>query len=150
MSALYIMKYNTHVKDESRGWRAAPRWRVTRGAEIALGPGKADLLEAIARTGSISGAAGDLGMSYRRAWVLVETMNRCFASPLVATSRRRREGARLTEEGRQVLSLYRRIESLSARSARAPLAAIGRLLKSRPSRRAHPAGTRARSKVLLT
>jgi molybdate transport system regulatory protein len=144
------MEYNSRVKDPSRGWRAAPRWRVNLDAEIAIGPGKADLLEAIARDGSISAAAESMGMSYRRAWILVETMNRCFAAPLVATSRRRREGARLTDEGRQVLSLYRRVERLSVQAARAPLSEIGRLLKDRPSRRAHPARARARSKVLLT
>jgi hypothetical protein len=53
------------------------------GDEIAMGPGKADLLEAIAREGSISAAGRALGMSYRRAWLLVDTMNRCFRAPLV-------------------------------------------------------------------
>ena len=50
--------------------------RLMLGDEIAMGPGKADLLEAIEREGSISAAARALGMSYRRAWLLVETMNR--------------------------------------------------------------------------
>ena len=54
------------------------------GDEIAMGPGKADLLEAIAREGSISGAGRAMGMSYRRAWLLVDVMNRCFREPLVA------------------------------------------------------------------
>lgn len=118
-------------------WRARPRWRIVRGAEIALGPGKADLLEAIARAGSISGAAKVLGMSYRRAWLLVETMNRCFLEPLVATSPWRGKGAALTEEGRSALSLYRLIEARSLRAARGPRAALLRLLR--------PAGARARS-----
>jgi len=109
-------------------WRARPRWRLTRGTQIALGPGKADLLEAIGRTGSISSAARSLGMSYRRAWLLVETMNRCFASPLVATSRWRGRGARLTEDGRSVLGLYRRIEITSLRAADAHLTRLRRLL----------------------
>ena len=52
------------------------------GEEPAMGPGKADLLEAIARTGSISAAGRALGMSYRRAWLLVDAMNRCWAEPL--------------------------------------------------------------------
>ena len=56
------------------------------GDEIAMGPGKADLLDAIARHGSISAAARALGMSYRRAWLLVDTMNRCWDSPLVETA----------------------------------------------------------------
>jgi molybdenum-dependent DNA-binding transcriptional regulator ModE len=55
------------------------------GDEIAMGPGKADLLEAIAREGSISGAGRAMGMSYRRAWLLVDVMNRCFVKPLVET-----------------------------------------------------------------
>ena len=56
------------------------------GDEIAMGPGKADLLEAIAREGSISGAGRALGMSYRRTWMLVDVMNRCWRQPLVETS----------------------------------------------------------------
>jgi len=64
---------------------AKPRLRILLGAEIAIGPGKADLLEAIARSGSISAAGRELGMSYRRAWNLVEVMNRSFRAPLVET-----------------------------------------------------------------
>lgn len=56
------------------------------GDAIAMGPGKADLLEAIAAEGSISGAGRKLGMSYRRAWQLVDLMNRCWSAPLVETS----------------------------------------------------------------
>ena len=106
-----------------------PRWRVTLGDRIALGPGKADLLEEIARTGSISAAAAALGMSYRRAWILADTMNACFARPLVATSRERRKGATLTKEGRKVLRLYRRIESKGLRAVRPDLAALATLLR---------------------
>ena len=67
------------------------------GDEIAMGPGKADLLEAIAREGSISAAGRAMGMSYRRAWLLVDTMNRCFAEPLVETHSG--SGARVTAAG---------------------------------------------------
>ena len=83
------------------------------GDEIAMGPGKADLLEAIARTGSISAAGRDLDMSYRRAWLLVDTMNRCFEQPLVIThpGGGKTSGARLTGEGEAALAAYR---SLSA------------------------------------
>jgi molybdate transport system regulatory protein len=109
-------------------WTTRPRWRIARGREIALGPGKADLLEAIGRVGSISGAARELGMSYRRAWLLVETMNRCFRRPLVATSSWRRQGAALTAEGRTVVALYRRVERQSATAARPALAALVRRL----------------------
>jgi molybdate transport system regulatory protein len=79
------------------------------GDEIAMGPGKADLLEAIQRTGSISAAGRDLGMSYRRAWLLVDTMNRCFAKPLVEThpGGGKNAGARVTPAGQAALAAYR-------------------------------------------
>jgi molybdate transport system regulatory protein len=109
-------------------WEARPRWRVSRGSRSALGPGKADLLEAIAATGSISGAAVRLGMSYRRAWILVATMNAAFRLPLVATSDRRRAGAALTPAGRRALGLYRRIEAASLTAARRDLEALRKLL----------------------
>ncbi|HYV17982.1 MAG TPA: LysR family transcriptional regulator [Verrucomicrobiae bacterium] len=112
------------------GWRLAPRWRALRGGRVALGPGKADLLEAIAASGSISAAARSLGMSYRRAWVLVATMNGCFVRPLVATTSRRSAGAALTPDGRAVLDLYRRIEAKSLAAARADIAALRRRLRS--------------------
>ncbi len=79
------------------------------GDEIAMGPGKADLLDAIAATGSISAAARSLGMSYRRGWLLVDVMNRCFATPLVETQPGGGKGAgtRLTDAGRAALAAYR-------------------------------------------
>ena len=69
--------------------KRTPRVRIRILAEsvVALGPGKADLLEGIAATGSISAAAREAGMSYRRAWILVDTMNACFAKPLVMTAK---------------------------------------------------------------
>ncbi|MGB4248365.1 MAG: winged helix-turn-helix domain-containing protein [Pseudohongiellaceae bacterium] len=84
------------------------RVRVTRGDDIAIGPGKMDVLAAIRDAGSISGAARRMGMSYRRAWLLVETMNSCFERPLVetATGGKSGGGARLTPEGERVLSRY--------------------------------------------
>lgn len=74
------------------------------GEEIAMGPGKADLLDAIASEGSISAAGRKLKMSYRRCWLLVDVMNRCWAAPLVATSS---EGAVVTEFGQRILAHYR-------------------------------------------
>jgi molybdate transport system regulatory protein len=95
-----------------------PRLRILRGREIVLGPGKADLLEAIARTGTLRGAAGDLGMSYMRAWKLVQMMNRSFRDPLVLYARggRTHGGASLTPAGEAVLSLYRKMERASLRA----------------------------------
>ena len=83
------------------------------GDEIAMGPGKADLLEAIAREGSISAAGRAMGMSYRRAWLLVDTMNRCFERPLVEThpGGGKRAGARLTAEGETALAAYRALSA---------------------------------------
>lgn len=90
-----------------------PRLRILLGAAIAMGPGKADLLEAIGETGSITAAARRMGMSYRRAWLLVETMNQCFRAPLVEAARGGKGGggARLTPLGREALARYRTMEA---------------------------------------
>jgi len=133
------MRYDKRVD-----WDARPRWRLSRGATIALGPGKADLLEAIDRTGSISAGARELGMSYRRAWLLVDTMNRSFLRPPVATSRWRREGAWLTPEGRTILELYRGLQARSVLTGRPLLAALRKLLK--PARQARARRQAARSR----
>lgn len=92
--------------------------RVLLGDEIAFGPGKAQLLEAIGRHGSISAAARDMRMSYTRAWALVDAMNRSFRAPLVltATGGKRGGGARISDTGREVLATYRDIEN-AARDA---------------------------------
>lgn len=96
---------------------AGPRLRILLGAEIAIGPGKADLLDAIARSGSISAAARAMGMSYRRAWQLVETMNRSFQAPLVETAKGGAGGggARVTPLGEDILRRYRAMEAKAAR-----------------------------------
>ena len=88
------------------------RLRVMRGDAIAFGPGKAALLQAIAHTGSISGAARELKMSYRRAWLLVEEMNACFAQPLVvtATGGSKGGGASMTALAHEVLACYLRMQ----------------------------------------
>lgn len=90
-----------------------PRLRVLLSEATAMGPGKAALLEAIATTGSISSAARSMGMSYRRAWMLVETMNACFAAPLVEKLRGGSGGggARITSLGEEVLRQYRAMEA---------------------------------------
>jgi len=103
------------------------------GSEIAMGPGKASLLEAIAESGSISESARRLGMSYRRAWLLVDTMNRCFREPLVesATGGHRGGGARVTEFGRHVLDHYRVLEARVERSLDGILEDFSGLLANR-------------------
>jgi molybdate transport system regulatory protein len=100
-----------------------PRIRIVRDHDdtIVLGPGKADLLDAIARAGSIRAAAEELGMSYMRAWTLVRTMNAAFRSPLVEKERggAGQGGAQLTDAGTRVLALYRKMEEKAAQSVRA-------------------------------
>ncbi len=110
--------------------RAKPRLRVLLGAAISIGPGKVDLLDAIARTGSISAAARDMGMSYRRAWTLVETMNASFRKPLVmsAVGGRGGGGAQVTATGREVLKRYRAMEEKAAKSVARELGAFARLM----------------------
>ncbi len=109
------------------------------GDDIAMGPGKAELLEAIAQEGSISAAGRALGMSYRRAWLLVDTMNRCFRDKLVATTPggAKTGGARLTVTGLTVLEDYRALQ------ADVQEAAEGVALK-RLQRRLRPSSKRSR------
>lgn len=107
-----------------------PRLRIVCGEEIVLGPGKADLLEAIRRSGALREAAADLGMSYMRAWNLIQTMNRSFTDPLVTTQRGGAGHGRaaLTPTGRNVLNLYRRMEKASLRAAASDWRRLRRLL----------------------
>jgi molybdate transport system regulatory protein len=107
------------------------RLRITRGDDIAVGPGKIDLLDAIAKTGSITAAARKLGMSYRRAWLLVDTMNRCFKEPVVEAEAggKRGGGTRLTAVGAEALQHYRRVEKLAASAAATELRKLQRLLR---------------------
>ncbi|MCM0034504.1 MAG: LysR family transcriptional regulator [Burkholderiaceae bacterium] len=91
------------------------RLRIKYGEEIAVGPGKIAILEAIAETGSISAAGRKLGMSYRRAWLLVDQMNQYFKEPVVraATGGTQGGGTALTSVGLEVIRLYRTIEQQS-------------------------------------
>ena len=107
-----------------------PRLRVLMGAAVAIGPGKADLEDAIGRTGSISGAAREMGMSYRRAWLLVEALNRSFIDPLIeaSTGGRGGGGARVTGHGHAVLRRYRDMEAKAAASVDAEMKEFASLL----------------------
>jgi len=110
---------------------AGPTLRVLLGEATALGPGKARLLELIGEVGSISSAAKALGMSYRRAWLLVDAMNRDFRLPLVETSRGGGGGggAQLTALGREACERYRAMEAKAATALKAELGAFAKLLK---------------------
>jgi molybdate transport system regulatory protein len=109
----------------------APRFRMYRGKEIVLGPGKVELLQHIAETGSISEAARLMGMSYNRAWLHVKVMNESFKGALVHSSRGGNEhgGAALTDAGTRVLKLYREIEEKSAKATKTAATALGKLVK---------------------
>ena len=98
---------------------ASLRIRVLHGSEIALGPGKVDLLAHIRDTGSIREAASEMGMSYMRAWTLVQTMNRLFKKPLVVAARggAKQGGAVLTDTGKRALQLYADIEKAAVSPA---------------------------------
>jgi molybdate transport system regulatory protein len=112
--------------------RFKSHFRIYLGDEIALGPGKADLLRHISETGSISEAARRMKMSYNRAWLLVRTMNRCFKEPLVLAMRGgdTHGGAQLTGFGKQVLALYQRLESKFIDATQQPLKEILARLKN--------------------
>ena len=105
-------------------------FRVLLGTDVAMGPGKADLLQGIHETGSIAAAGRLMSMSYKRAWYLVEAMNQAFKSPLVTASKGGKAGggARLTPLGETVLSLYRRMEGRAAARVATDLRALRKLL----------------------
>lgn len=96
--------------------------QIYHGDDIAMGPGKAELLEAIIKHGSISAAGRALGMSYRRCWMLVEVMNRCWREPLVETSAggAKGGGASVTAMGCNVLAHYRALQAHTAHAGQGP------------------------------
>jgi molybdate transport system regulatory protein len=110
--------------------------RVDFGSSRSIGPGKIRLLEAIERTGSISQAGRTLGMSYRRAWLLIDDMNRCFRHAVVSAKPggSRGGGAELTEFGAGLVRDYRAIEAAAANAARKRLRGMESALRaSRPA-----------------
>jgi len=108
------------------------RLRVTVGGEVAVGPGKIALLEAVASTGSITAAAKALDMSYRRAWLLLDTLNRSLRRPAVASIKGGAHGGgcELTEVGRELVALYRRIEQQATVACRADIRRLMGLIEA--------------------
>ncbi|CAA7619929.1 winged helix-turn-helix domain-containing protein [Magnetospirillum sp. SS-4] len=108
--------------------------RVKLCSFAALGPGKASLLEAVERCGSITAAAKDQGMSYRRAWMLIDEMNRAFRLPVVGTvsGGAAGGGTRLTDLGREVVSLYREVQNLAETAVAEPLRRLEALVADNP------------------
>lgn len=110
------------------------RIRIHFGEDAMLGPGKADLLDLIRTTGSIAAAGRAMAMSYKRAWMLVEEMNKAFRDPVVESSRggTRGGGARLTTTGEAVLAHYRKLEDIMAEAGAARISAIRSMLRENP------------------
>jgi molybdate transport system regulatory protein len=106
------------------------RIRVRVGDVVAIGPGKIALLEAVRAHGSISAAARTLAMSYRRAWLLLDELNRSLADAAVVTTQGGRQGggATVTASGEALLELYRRIERESLAATRRDTARLLRML----------------------
>ena len=121
--------------------------RIDFGADRALGPGKIRLLEAIGKTGSISRAGRALGMSYRRAWLLIDDMNRSFRAPVVATQPGgvRGGGAELTPFGVALIENYRAIETQAAAAALPRLQALENSLRRKRGRPQKPLKTSIRA-----
>ncbi len=110
------------------------RLHIHIGESHSLGPGKAALLEAIERSGSISAAARDLAMAYRHAWELVDDLNACFTPAVVETAAGGRAGggAQLTPFGRELLARFRAMEATAAAAIASDLA---ELAAQRPRRK---------------
>jgi molybdate transport system regulatory protein len=110
------------------------RLRVLRGIDVVMGPGRADLLTQIAQTGSIAAAGRQMGMSYKRAWALVEAMNATFSAPVVEAVKGGAGGggARLTPAGLAVLAAYRGLEGAAGQASEAFLAQLSAALPVPP------------------
>lgn len=123
------MKSKPHRPPEPR-----LRIRIVFGEDEMMGPGKADLLERIDRCGSIAAAGREMGMSYKRAWELIGTLNAMFRAPLVDSTRGGPGGggAVLTDLGREVVTEYRAFEAEAASGGAARLAALTGLLRDIP------------------
>ncbi|HWA49795.1 MAG TPA: LysR family transcriptional regulator [Dongiaceae bacterium] len=114
------------------------RIRIVLAPGVAIGPGKADLLEAIHETGSLTASAARFAMSYKRAWTLVQELNRAFDKLLVVTEKGGAGGggtARLTPLGHRVLTRYREMERDADKAIRAGISDLKRHLKGAPAAR---------------
>ncbi|QQS12339.1 MAG: LysR family transcriptional regulator [Rhodospirillales bacterium] len=117
--------------------------RIEFGGEDAVGPGKIRLLELIDSSGSISAAGREMGMSYRRAWLLIDEVNRCFRRPVVEkrAGGSRGGGAALTPFGQSLVKHYRAVEVKAAAAAAPHLRALhGELLVGADAARRRRAG----------
>src|ERR1700743_3976546 len=108
------------------------RMRIQQADTSALGPGKVELLEAVREHGSISAAARSLDMSYRRAWLLIDELNRSLKSPATVSEQGGQSGGGcvLTEVGESIVRLYRDVEEQAQRSCAAQIAELVNLIRS--------------------
>lgn len=115
--------------------------RVLAENDPAMGPGKARLVALIDATGSISAAAREMGMSYRRAWQLVEALNNSFTQPVIVTAvgGKRGGGATVTAFGRELVEAYRKMEEKAASAIAADLRRFERRLRKPAATRSRPA-----------
>ncbi|MFN4003762.1 MAG: winged helix-turn-helix domain-containing protein [Hylemonella sp.] len=118
------------------------RFRIQIKHAVAIGPGKADVLQCIAETGSIAEAGRRLGMSYQTVWSLVRSMNRDFVGPLVSKQRGGAAGggAALTPLGEQVLALYRDIEARAQAAVAPQIEQLLQLIRTEPDTTGPQAG----------
>jgi molybdate transport system regulatory protein len=124
--------------------------RIDFDRDRAVGPGKIKLLELIDKHGSISEAGRQMGMSYRRAWVLVDNLNHCFRAPVVAsqTGGQHGGGASLTELGRGVVEHYRAVERASQTASAGHIEALAAALAEPPPPGGDTAGKKTRRLAL--
>jgi molybdate transport system regulatory protein len=108
------------------------RMRITQADTIALGPGKVSLLEAVREHGSISAAARSMNMSYRRAWLLMDELNRALESPATVSEHGGQSGggSMLTPVGEEIIRLYRGIEARAAEVCAPEIDALLKLVKA--------------------
>jgi len=120
--------------DPQRPCKPRLRIRIVFGEDGMIGPGKADLLDGVARLGSIAAAGREMGMSYKRAWELIGTLNAMFRAPLVERTRGGPGGggAVLTDLGREVLAQYRAVEAEAAAAGAGRMARLQGLLSDIP------------------
>lgn len=113
-------------------YKSSVKIRLYLNDKVALGPGKADLLDAIVQHGSISAAGRAMGMSYKRAWDLVNTMNECFTQPMVITAKGGSHGggAEVTELGKLILTQYRQAQYNAERAVEQQLHSLSEQLKA--------------------
>jgi molybdate transport system regulatory protein len=124
--------------------------RIDFDEDRAIGPGKIKLLELIDKHGSISEAGRQMGMSYRRAWVLVDNVNHCFRAPVVASQvgGQHGGGASLTEFGHAVVQHYRAVETAAHRAGAAHIEALAAALAEQAMTAVKPSGRRTRRLAL--